>query len=342
MNNLGCIFLENGINFEYNRVSDCCIYHHFDRGQPLLIDNYGGELIDWEKIFEIKSQRIKAQKEKTIYECQDCYHLGKYNFSGEKKISEFHFSHCRSCNASCIYCSEGTSRGSVNYSTYPIIKDLMEKGYYKAGGEATFQGGEPTLMQNFDELVSLFIENGTDVRIHSSGIKYSQKIREALDSDKGKIVISLDSGTSETYKKIKGVDSFNLVCGNIEKYAQNGVANIIIKYIIIPGVNDNIKEIDKFFKLMNSLNIKNIALDIELQYAEKNNNKDVSKHIYLIKDYFEAVCRKYNKNLIIYSFLIYVLQYRNIKKTFLINNKFLFSLYLYMCNNKSKNIKYKR
>ena len=34
---------------------------------------------------------------------------------------------------------------------------LVEKGYYKAGGEATMQGGEPTLMQNFEELADLFL-----------------------------------------------------------------------------------------------------------------------------------------------------------------------------------------
>ena len=67
MNEKGCIFLENGIDFEADKVCDCCISHNDGRGLPLLIDNYNGEAIDWEKIFDIKQKRVEAQKQKTIY-----------------------------------------------------------------------------------------------------------------------------------------------------------------------------------------------------------------------------------------------------------------------------------
>ena len=56
MNNLGCLFLEEGINFDLNMVSDCCIMHNDGRGLPILLENYHGELIDWEKLFDIKAK----------------------------------------------------------------------------------------------------------------------------------------------------------------------------------------------------------------------------------------------------------------------------------------------
>ena len=59
------------------------------------------------------------------------------------------------------------------------------------------------VMQNFDELVHLFTEHGTTVRVHTSAIKHSQTVEEALRQNKGSVVISLDSGSSKTYKKIK-------------------------------------------------------------------------------------------------------------------------------------------
>ncbi len=342
MNKLGCSFLESGINFDLNMVSDCCISHNDGRGLPILIENYYGEDIDWGKLFDIKAKRIACQKEQTIYDCEGCYHLAEYKYSDERKISDFHFSHCRSCNARCIYCSKEYSGNNRNYNTYPIIKDLIEKGYYKTGGEATFQGGEPTLMHNFEELVQLFIENGTTVRIHTSGIKYSPIIEEALKKNKGSVVISLDSGTNKTYKKIKQVDCFDMVCETIKNYSKANNDNVIVKYIIIPGVNDNIFEINKFFKLMKNFGIKTIAMDLEVQYARKYNNKDVSNHIFLLADYFEELAKKYNFNLLTYSFISYVLQNRKTKKSLLIKNNFLYTLYVCTQNDKKKNIIYRR
>ena len=345
MNNLGCVFLESGINFDLNTICDCCILHNDGRGMPVLIDNYYGQQVDWNMLFDIKAERIRKQKNDTIFECENCYHLSEYNFSNERKISQFHFSHCRVCNAKCIYCSDEYSGGNLNYNTYPVILDLIEKGFYKPGGEATFQGGEPTLMQNFDELINLFIENGTIARVHTSAIKYSSTLEDALRKNMASVVISIDSACRQTYKKIKQVDAFDIVCENIKKYMQastNNIQNLILKYIIIPGVNDNVKEIDKFFNLLNNLNINTIAVDIEVQYARKYNNNDVSPHIFLLYDYFQYLADKFQIKLLTYSFLSYVLKNRKIKKFSLINNKFLYVWFLNRHNIKSKNISYKR
>lgn len=342
MNNLGCIFLEQGINFDLNTVTDCCIMHNDGRGLPVLIDNYNGEIINWDKLFDIKAQRVAKQLEKTIYDCEGCYHLNDYKFNFEKKISEFHFSQCRVCNAKCIYCSDEYSGSNLNYNPYPVIKDLVEKGYYKPGGEATLQGGEPTIMPNFDELIALFTQHGTAVRVHTSGIRYSLSVDDALKYNKGTVVISLDSGCSQTYEKIKKVNKFIDVCNNIKKYASSNINNIIIKYIIVPGYNDNIKEIDKFFKLMKQFNINTVALDIEVQYAMKYENKYVSPHIYLLVDYFEKIAAENKIKVLTYSFLSYVLQNRTIKKSKLIGNKIFYSFYLNRNKDKTKNLKYKR
>ena len=341
MNKLGCLFLEEGINFDLNMVSDCCIMHNDGRGLPILLENYHGEMIDWEKLFDKKAERVTQQKEKTIYDCEGCYRLTDYKFIGERKISNFHFSHSRLCNARCIYCSEEYSGYDRNYDTYPIIKDLIEKGYYKAGGEATFQGGEPTLMYHFDELIHLFVENGTIVRVHTSGIRYSETVEDALKQDKGTVVISLDSGCSATYKKIKQVDCFNKVCETIQNYTKANPNNVIIKYILVPGVNDNIKEIDNFFKLMKNFGVNTVALDMEVQYAMKYENKNVSEHLYLLVDYFEKVAKKLDIKVITYSFLSYVLKNRKIKKSSLVKNKFVYGLYINIYNDKSKNLKYR-
>ena len=345
MNNTGCIFLEEGINFDCNKVMDCCISHNDGRGLPLLFEDYNGESINWDILFKKKEERIKKQKEETIYECEGCYHLSEYEFKGIKKISEFHFSHCRICNAKCIYCSDEHNSGEQNYSTYPIIKDLIDKGFYKSGGEATFQGGEPLLMKDFENLIELFNKYGTKIRVHSNGIKYSQAVADAIKNNDGHIVISIDSGTSTTYKKIKQVNSFNFVCENIKKYidsAGDNNENIIIKYVIVPGYNDSIREVNKFFELMQQFKIRNIAVDIEVTYARKNNNKDISNHIYILYDYFILKAAQCKIKLLTYSFITYVLRNRNFKQTPCLFNSFFYSLYLNFHKDRRKFVNYKK
>ena len=342
MNEYGCIFLEEGINFDYDKVMDCCISHNDGRGLPLLIENYNGEPIDWENLFNIKAKRIEEQKKSTIYDCEGCYHLSKYEYKNERKISEFHFSHCRICNAKCIYCSKEYSSDIQNYSTYPVIKDLIDKGYYKSGGEATLQGGEPTLMQDFEKLVDLFNKNGTKIRVHSSAIKYSNTIEDALKNDSGSIVISLDSATENVYKKIKRVNAFKTVCNNIQKYISGAgeySQNVIVKYVIVPGYNDSVFEIDRFFKLMKKLNVKTVAVDIEVQYARKYENKNVSPHIFLLYDYFTTQAEKYNIKLLTYSFITYILRNRSLNNIN-IKNKLFLVWKLSKYREKGKNINY--
>ncbi len=345
INSKGCIFLEEGINFDLTTVCDCCISHNDGRGQPVLIENYHGEMIDWNALFDKKAERVAAQKQKNIYDCDGCYHLFDYKYTGDRKISEFHFSHSRVCNAKCIYCSDLYSSGNTNYNAYPVIKDLIEKGYYKPGGEATMQGGEPTLMQNFNELVDLFIENGTIIRVHTSAIKYSNTVEKALRLNKGSVVVSLDSGCSKTYLKIKQVNAFDKVCDTISKYslaAREYPDNVIIKYILIPGINDTTSEIDNFFKIIKKYSITTAAIDLEVQYARKYDNKNVSPHIFLLYDYFKLKSEENNIKLITYSFFSYVLNNRKMKTPFYINNKFLFDLFLKKYNKKEKNIIYRR
>lgn len=345
MDYLGCNFMEEGINFDLDTVCDCCISHNDGRGLPVLLKNYHGELIDWENLFEIKSKRIEAQKKQTVWDCENCYKLSDYRFKGTGKISEFHFSHCRICNAKCIYCSDLYSRGTTNYNTYPVIKDLIEKEYYKPGGEATMEGGEPTLMQNFDELAELLTSNGTKLRVHTSGIRFSETVAKALEKNMASVVISLDSASEKTYKKLKLVNTFDSVTENIKKYRKASTQNpnqIIIKYIIVPGYNDNIKEIKNFFKLMKKLKISTVALDIEQRYARTYNNKDVSPHIFLLKDYFDFLAKKYNMNLLIYSFISYVLKNRNIEPFKYMNIPFLFNMHILKNTISEKNMNYVR
>ena len=61
-----------------------------------------------------------------------------------------------------------------------------------------FGGGEPTILKEFDKLLNLFCEeNFNNIRINSSGIKYSHALTNALKNRRASLVISVDSGTKD-------------------------------------------------------------------------------------------------------------------------------------------------
>ena len=76
------------------------------------------------------------------------------------------------------------------------------------------------------------------------------------------------------YEKIKRVKAYGIVWNNLKKYIQisedNPEAQIFIKYIIIPGVNDVIEEVESFIRKCRNINCKHILVDMEFSYIAAN------------------------------------------------------------------------
>ena len=86
------------------------------------------------------------------------------------------------------------------------------------------------------------------------------------------IDISVDSGSAELFRWIKGKDLYYEVWDNIEKYvkAQYSPELVRVKYIIIPEINDDKEEIIKFLDEAVFRKVKNVAFDIEMNWFDEN------------------------------------------------------------------------
>ena len=123
------------------------------------------------------------------------------------------------------------------------------------------------------------------MRVHSSGIKFSPAIENAIKEGALNVVISIDSSCSSTYKRIKRVDCYDKVVENIKKYAQantNGYSLMTTKYIIIPHINDNIAEIENWIQLTRNLGSRWLALDIEDVWYKMNRSHIPSYYLDLV------------------------------------------------------------
>ncbi|MBQ2644205.1 hypothetical protein IJG14_01360, partial [bacterium] len=107
-------------------------------------------------------------------------------------------------------------------------------------------------------------------------IKYVPIIDTLLKEGKAHVIISIDSGCEETYKKIKQVNSFKNVLDNMKKYsdaAKEGNCLFESKYIIIPEINNNKEEILKWFDICTDIGVKTIAIDFETNFLKDKPNQ---------------------------------------------------------------------
>lgn len=287
---ISCDLIEHGFDTHLESINFCCRSSNSGGGFKPLISNYHGEKIDWYSFFEIKNSYRKQMREgNMIPECEGCIYLKEKEWDDENYISFINFNNGIACNCNCIYCYLHQVRQDHNsYPILPIIQDMIKNNILKAGGHITFAGGEPTAEKEFGELLNTLVDLGLDgIRVLTNGIKFSEALEKGIRLGVVSTVISIDSGTSETYKKIKRVDASDAAWDNLKRYslAKKQDYQVQSKYIIIPGINDTYEEIDTFIKKSKEATIRNIAIDIE-QFWFTDNQDNLPQSIYEILNYF--------------------------------------------------------
>ena len=215
-------------------------------------------------------------------ECEGCFDLKEQTkpkplllsiFCKPPKAKMIIVKHFKQCDCSCVYCCEQylsgrkivlKSKKSDYYDLLPVIKELYKQNMIdKKELDVHFQGGNVSVLDEFEDLVNIFIENGVKrIEIATNGIKYLPVIDDIAKKTFVDLNISIDSGCRETFQKIKTVDKFEEVKENLKKYVKLPVL-LRLKYILVRGYNDNKEEIEKYINLMKEIGITNSELMID-------------------------------------------------------------------------------
>lgn len=317
-----CQWINGGIEFRTDCIRTCCFGYlqgQSNEKYTVLIDNYKGGTIDWASFFEKKQQMKNLQQDNNpLPSCKNCIYLENKDWLDENYINHITLNHWTKCNCNCIYCYTSHYKAEANsykeYNVLNILKQMKKQNILKGGDGScmSFGGGEPTVLKDFDKLMNfLFDNNFQTIRINTSGIKYSRSIEKGLKIGTTSIVISPDSGTKATYEKIKQVKCFDKVWNNIKKYTkyQKNKNLVKVKYIIIPGLNDNKQEIDAWFDMIIKCNVNAIALSVEQNWYQKY-YPNFPADIYEIIDYIMNKGKLLNLEMEAYCEAISVLRER--------------------------------
>lgn len=356
---VSCKWINSGLEFRHDSLRTCCVafFQGKDAYKSVMIENYHGEAIDWDKIFEHKNFRKNLQKNNQPFlSCEKCIFLQELKWDEENYIDTILFNNFIRCNSNCVYCGttndKNTYKEEQAYNVFPVLKEMADKGILKATPNSLidFGGGEVSILGEFKDIFELLTAQGfKNFTINSSGIKYSDVIEKGLKMGVINLVISPDSGTKEIYEKIKRVPCFDAVYNNIKKYTSvlspENKHLLKVKFIIIPGYNDSVNEIDAWLKKCKKIGIKKVLLDLEFAYYFKNKD-NMSPHIHLLIEYAKNVAKKLGIELELFASIQFLLTYEQGKKynfsNFVVKSKLFAGLEVNKLKNKvlEKNIKY--
>ena len=107
---------------------------------------------------------------------------------------------------------------------------------------------------------------------YTNAFLFDEAIAQKLHGDPcSSINLSIDAGTPETWRKIKGFDNFETVLSNLHRYRQYSArpGQIILKYIILPDVNDRLEDLSTVVEIAKRLDVRHltIARDTEKRYS---------------------------------------------------------------------------
>jgi wyosine [tRNA(Phe)-imidazoG37] synthetase (radical SAM superfamily) len=98
---------------------------------------------------------------------------------------------------------------------------------------------------------------------HTNCFRFDYQIAANLAMNPNSLInLSIDSGTRETWHRIKGFDNFGKILENLCKYAENMSRpnQISLKYIILTGINDGHGDFNGVISLMKALGIVHLSL----------------------------------------------------------------------------------
>ena len=135
----------------------------------------------------------------------------------------------------------------------------------------TIQGGDISVLKEFPAIFKEFQKNGYFAFfIFSNNVVFQPLIKELMDRLPWVVsfTTALDAGCRETYKKIKRVDKFNDCVKNLKRYMENNpAAKVIVKYILVENMNDNVEEITKFINLMADIGVYMVEFAVDHKWT---------------------------------------------------------------------------
>ena len=199
----------------------------------------------------------------------------------------------KTCSLDCIYCQLGrTTHKTVKRKEYvssnQILKELEE--FLKEKKKIdyiTFSGsGEPTLNSNIGKMITQIKKiTSIPIAVLTNGtLLYHPQVREdLLEADL--VIPSLDAVSEKIFKEVNRPHTslkIDKVISGIIKFSKEFKGKIWLEIMLVKGVNDSLKEIEKEAQITKEMKLNKIQLNTVIRppaenFAQALDIKDLEK-----------------------------------------------------------------
>ena len=166
------------------------------------------------------------------------------------------------CPLRCAYCHNPDTWHKSGREMSP--RELFDKirrfkPYFKNGGGVTFSGGEPLLnAETINGLRPMLESEGIGYCLDTSGsVPLTDEVKAAIDGA-DMVLLDLKFPTEELYKKYTG-GSLETVMQTGKYCSEKGI-RLILRTVIVPGINDSREMIDSYAETAGLLKLEDYEL----------------------------------------------------------------------------------
>jgi wyosine [tRNA(Phe)-imidazoG37] synthetase (radical SAM superfamily) len=248
--------------------------HNFHLDLPEIIyDHDINSFVD--KIISFRTElldRIKGKNNLMGY-CDGCSRKKLQIWTNDAEFSVINIGgHPSPCNFKCSYCDARSNDNTVAFSAKLLtlynstLAELKKRDKINKGAVIVLANGEITVNPSQNGYLSL--AEGHTTRILTNASKFSRFLAEKLSDGNSCLLVSVDAGTTGTFRKLKGVDAFDRVSYNLREYSKYG--KIVLKYILIPGVNDNDDDCFGIVSILEELSLSSLWVSTDVFMLNQN------------------------------------------------------------------------
>jgi mycofactocin radical SAM maturase len=148
------------------------------------------------------------------------------------------------CNLSCVHCLSSSGRRDPRELSTAECKAVIDELERMQVFYVNIGGGEPTVRQDFWELVDYATEHHVGVKFSTNGVKITPDVATKLAaSDYVDVQISLDGATAEVNDAVRGPGSYATALRAMENLAAAGFRGFKISVVV---TRQNVGQLDAF------------------------------------------------------------------------------------------------
>jgi len=277
-----CHYIQSGLNFyPNNKIKICCFTGDDAVDTALTTDSI--EVIV-EKIFAKKQEMITQFRLGNIYDCcKKCPCLSNQTWKEPtRQIRSVTLNHFMFCNLKCGHYGylEGAQSGRLKDTDHDrvleIITELDKSGVLSDNVSFDVGGGEPSVSEGLQKIVSYILANRKKVHINSNGARYVELFATGVNEGLLSLTLTPDAGSRETYIAVKGQDNFLKTWKNIGQYVSTCNGQVLVKFILQEA---NVSDIHNMIGKSAEAGVKHVSLSLDLRITNPDQQQAYIPHI---------------------------------------------------------------